>query len=321
VSTTSCENTQICWRQFIEHHTHQKINIKDSGGVLTTGFDGVADGAAQRAQYFPRTFRRTAKGRSARGGKIRAPWRLLPLLGVLEGGLLFFPVPWKLQRGARRGGWDNKHGVVLLALMAAGLLPTLLEEKGEDGGSEEGAEQQLGSPDGELTRRDSWAPWLLAGAGARSATEGGARPWGRRGKEEEGAGCPAWKRNREGAGQRRWEQRARRPPWLGCGAEDVTRRRIGRAGWSYCLPAGSARLLPIPVGRATAGEGARSHHGGEERGAVEGGAEASCHGWSRGGRALLCEGEEDMEERLWRLKKWRGGNEKWPSARGEGPYL
>jgi hypothetical protein len=42
----------------------------------------------------------------------------------------------------------------------------------------------------------------------------------------------------------------------------------------------------------------------------------------RGGRALLlCEGEEDREERLWRLKKWRGGNEKWPSARREGPYL
>jgi hypothetical protein len=31
-STTSCENTQICWRQFIEHHTHRKINIENSGG-------------------------------------------------------------------------------------------------------------------------------------------------------------------------------------------------------------------------------------------------------------------------------------------------
>jgi hypothetical protein len=30
-STTSCENTQICWRQFIEHHTHRKINIGNSG--------------------------------------------------------------------------------------------------------------------------------------------------------------------------------------------------------------------------------------------------------------------------------------------------
>jgi hypothetical protein len=40
----------------------------------------------------------------------------------------------------------------------------------------------------------------------------------------------------------------------------------GSAGWSDCLPAGSARLLSIPVGRATTGEGARPRHGGEELG-------------------------------------------------------
>jgi hypothetical protein len=34
------------------------------------------------------------------------------------------------------------------------------------------AEQQIGSPDGEPARRESWAPWLLAGAGARPATGG-----------------------------------------------------------------------------------------------------------------------------------------------------
>ena len=67
---------------------------------------------------------------------------------------MFFPVPWMLQRGARRGGWDSRRGVVLLALMAAGLLHALGEEEGEDGGSEEGAEQRLGSPDGELARRE-----------------------------------------------------------------------------------------------------------------------------------------------------------------------
>jgi hypothetical protein len=46
-STTSCENTQICWRQFIEHHTHRKINIENSEGfsprVLTTTRGGCAD--------------------------------------------------------------------------------------------------------------------------------------------------------------------------------------------------------------------------------------------------------------------------------------
>jgi hypothetical protein len=36
---------------------------------------------------------------------------------------------------------------------------------------------------------------------------------------------------------------------------------------------------------------------------------------------LLREGEEDREERLWQLKKWRGGNENFPSARKEHPYL
>jgi hypothetical protein len=56
------------------------------------------------------------------------------------------------------------------------------------------AEQQLGSPDGEPAHRESWAPWLLAGAGARPATEGG-RPWRRRGKDEGGAG---WKNGGQG---------------------------------------------------------------------------------------------------------------------------
>jgi hypothetical protein len=37
------------------------------------------------------------------------------------------------------------------------------------------------------------------------------------------------------------------------------------AGATACLQ-GSARLLSIPVGRATAGEGARPRHGGEELG-------------------------------------------------------
>jgi hypothetical protein len=51
------------------------------------------------------------EGRRGRRVQGRTPWKLLSLLGVLEGGLLFFPVPWKSQRGTRRGGWDSRHGV------------------------------------------------------------------------------------------------------------------------------------------------------------------------------------------------------------------
>jgi hypothetical protein len=53
-STTSCENTQICWRQFIEHHTHRKINITNSGGfsprVLTASRMGCC--IARLAAHF-----------------------------------------------------------------------------------------------------------------------------------------------------------------------------------------------------------------------------------------------------------------------------
>jgi hypothetical protein len=107
------------------------LNIINAGKTArTTGFsprvDGITDGAAHNTLFLTGiplnsqgALKRTARALSY-GMEAGAPWRLLPLLGVLEGGLLFFPTPWKLQRGTRRGGWDSRHGVVLLALLAAG---------------------------------------------------------------------------------------------------------------------------------------------------------------------------------------------------------
>jgi hypothetical protein len=37
-STTSCENTQFCWRQFIGHHTHRKNKQQGQRGISHHGF-------------------------------------------------------------------------------------------------------------------------------------------------------------------------------------------------------------------------------------------------------------------------------------------
>jgi hypothetical protein len=94
-STTRCENTQICWRQFIEHHTHRKIKIENSGGFSPRFSTASRMGCARQrahggrrrgcergcAQHYifhghsieqPRGVEENSKGRSARGGKIGA---------------------------------------------------------------------------------------------------------------------------------------------------------------------------------------------------------------------------------------------------------
>jgi hypothetical protein len=76
-STTSYENTQICWRQFIGHHTHQKNKQRGQRGVSHHGFQQRCGwGCAQHNIFHghsveqQRGVEENIKGRSARGGKI-----------------------------------------------------------------------------------------------------------------------------------------------------------------------------------------------------------------------------------------------------------
>jgi hypothetical protein len=57
-STTSCENTQICWRWFIEHHTHRKINIENSGGFSPRFSTASRMGCARQRAHGGRRRRR-----------------------------------------------------------------------------------------------------------------------------------------------------------------------------------------------------------------------------------------------------------------------
>jgi hypothetical protein len=85
--------------------------------------DGIADGAVHNTLFLTGipsnsqgALKRTARALSY-GREAGAPWRLLPLLGVLKGGMLFFPalegfpeheqrgreVPWLPQRASAKG--------------------------------------------------------------------------------------------------------------------------------------------------------------------------------------------------------------------------
>jgi hypothetical protein len=94
-----------------------------------------------------------------------------------------------------------------------------------------------------LEEEEGGAGWNFLGAMDQRA----GRPGRRRGCLAAGASSAMG----EGAAEGRWLA-------AGHGAGDTPRRRTGSVlGWRFCLPAGSARLLSIPVGRATAGERGR----------------------------------------------------------------
>jgi hypothetical protein len=104
------------------------LNIINAGKTARTmGFsprvDGITDGAAHNILFLTGipsnsqgALKRTARALSY-GMQAGVPWRLLPLLGVLEGGLLFFParegfpaheqrgreVPWLPPRASAKG--------------------------------------------------------------------------------------------------------------------------------------------------------------------------------------------------------------------------
>jgi hypothetical protein len=118
--------------------------------------------------------KRTARALSY-GMEAGAPWRLLPLLGVLEGGLL---CAMEVARGTRRGGWDSRHGVVLrVAGRKAGHRPWATAAsparaggvgpaRGEQGRGEGElllghtmGELQRAKTEGQRARREVEAPW------------------------------------------------------------------------------------------------------------------------------------------------------------------
>jgi hypothetical protein len=96
---------------------------------------------------------------------------------------LFFPAPWKLQKGARRGGRDSRRGVVLLALMAAGLLPALGEEE-EGGAGWEMAARGLFQALKEWRGRGLWLGKRWLGHEKNREGEASRRPWAWPGKVE-----------------------------------------------------------------------------------------------------------------------------------------
>jgi hypothetical protein len=109
-STTSCENTQICWRQFIEHHTHRKINIENSQGfsprVLTASRMGCC--IARLAEHFAEhiasvngALRSSTQQGEWSSGAERPPWQgRRARLGEEEQGLASL-VCWQRFAGAR----------------------------------------------------------------------------------------------------------------------------------------------------------------------------------------------------------------------------
>jgi hypothetical protein len=143
-STTSCDNTKIRWRQFIEHHPRRKNKQRGQrgrgGGVLTTGFDGVADGLRSKHESDdPRLGEGRMNWRAAapifladiekRRARRVAPWEgrkkgcasmlLVPMERVLELGAPTMK-EWSSAPGKKAGaerrrrqrarGWDRKTG-------------------------------------------------------------------------------------------------------------------------------------------------------------------------------------------------------------------
>jgi hypothetical protein len=115
-STTSCENTQICWRQFIEHHTHRKINIENSGGFSPRFSTASRMGCARQRAHGGRR-RRAVHGapqnsEPAAGEDVGAAYtRLEPDDECNEANLAAALLhPWKGSSGGKTGG-DAGRGV------------------------------------------------------------------------------------------------------------------------------------------------------------------------------------------------------------------